>query len=81
MKAFPPKKSSAKPKTLEPSHDAIAVRAYHLWEDRGRIDGQADENWLDAERELRAAPPPDAFAGTGDYDDRGAGSDASSERG
>jgi Protein of unknown function (DUF2934) len=37
----------------EPSRDAIAERAYHLWE-RGEP-GDQTEHWLRAEAELRAA--------------------------
>ena len=33
-------------------HEAIAARAYHLWEQRGQPAGMADELWLEAEREL-----------------------------
>jgi H+-transporting ATPase len=31
----------------------IAMRAYQLYEQRGRGDGQADRDWLEAEREVR----------------------------
>jgi H+-transporting ATPase len=31
----------------------IAMRAYELYEQRGRGDGQADQDWLEAEREIR----------------------------
>ncbi|MBL8070265.1 MAG: DUF2934 domain-containing protein [Nitrospira sp.] len=34
---------------------AIALRAYELYEKRGRQDGQALEDWLNAERQLAAA--------------------------
>ena len=34
---------------------AIALRAYELYEKRGRKDGQALEDWLNAERQLAAA--------------------------
>ena len=37
----------------EPPHDAIAERAYHLWQ-RGEP-GDQTEHWLRAESELRAA--------------------------
>jgi hypothetical protein len=37
----------------EPSHDDIARRAYELYEARGCEDGHDEENWLQAERELR----------------------------
>jgi hypothetical protein len=32
----------------------IRERAYALWEQAGRIEGQAEEHWLRAERELSA---------------------------
>jgi hypothetical protein len=47
--------------TLEPTpnsrpqiHEAIATRAYELWEKQGKPDHQADSMWLQAERELVA---------------------------
>jgi H+-transporting ATPase len=39
-----------KPLDLTPQ---IATRAYELYEQRGRRDGQADQDWLEAEREIR----------------------------
>lgn len=36
------------------SHDDIARRAYELYLARGRTDGNAIDDWLQAERELRA---------------------------
>jgi H+-transporting ATPase len=39
-----------KPLDLTPQ---IATRAYQLYEQRGRRDGQADQDWLAAEREIR----------------------------
>jgi H+-transporting ATPase len=44
------KKPSNKPVDLTPD---IATRAYEIYEDRGRHDGQADQDWLEAETELR----------------------------
>ena len=35
----------------------IATRAYELYEQRGRRDGQAGRDWLEAEREIRKAEP------------------------
>jgi hypothetical protein len=35
-------------------HEAIAARAYSLWERQGKPDNQADALWLQAERELVA---------------------------
>ena len=36
-----------------PSHEDIAALAYALWEERGRGDGGAEQDWLEAERQLR----------------------------
>jgi hypothetical protein len=47
--------SAAAPIQLEPpSHDAIATRAYELFLRRGAQHGQDWDDWLAAERELRA---------------------------
>jgi Protein of unknown function (DUF2934) len=35
-------------------HHRIWQRAYEMWNDGGRIDGQADQHWLAAEREVLA---------------------------
>ena len=35
-------------------HEAIAARAYALWEKQGKPADQADTLWLQAERELMA---------------------------
>ena len=37
------------------AQDRIALRAYALYEQRGRQDGRALEDWVDAERELVSA--------------------------
>jgi hypothetical protein len=39
----------------EPSHDAVARRAFELWEQHGRRPGRDLEHWLQAEAELRGA--------------------------
>ena len=42
------------------NHSAVDVeseirrRAYELYESRGHVDGQAEEDWIQAEREVRA---------------------------
>jgi DUF2934 family protein len=46
--------------------DRVAVRAYELYEARGRAEGQELDDWLSAERELNSEVP--AFAGR-DQDD------------
>jgi hypothetical protein len=42
----------------ESQHARIAQRARELWEARGRIDGHANEDWLQAEAEVRAGDGP-----------------------
>ena len=43
----------AKAKTPPDLTPQIATRAYELYEQRGRRDGQADQDWLEAGREIR----------------------------
>jgi hypothetical protein len=45
----PPRKSAA-----APTHDQIAARAREIWQRNGRQAGRDQENWLEAERQLRA---------------------------
>jgi uncharacterized protein YndB with AHSA1/START domain len=40
---------------LAPTHEAIAIRAYELYLARGRTEGHAREDWLEAERQLTEA--------------------------
>jgi hypothetical protein len=47
------KTSAAPPAAAEPSREAIAELAYLYWQGRGGQDGSADQDWLEAERELR----------------------------
>jgi hypothetical protein len=46
--------STTSTSTRAPSHDEIAHRAFELFLARGRQHGRAQEDWLSAERELRA---------------------------
>ena len=53
------KKTTAKKKTVAervtattPSHEEIARLAQQYWAERGHQDGQAEQDWLRAEREL-----------------------------
>jgi Protein of unknown function (DUF2934) len=41
--------------TQNSSHDEIAVRAYYLWEERGRPIGSPAEDWSRAENEISGA--------------------------
>ena len=42
----------------QPSAEIIAIRAYQIFEARGGAPGDALADWLQAEAELTAAPPP-----------------------
>jgi Protein of unknown function (DUF2934) len=50
------KPSASQPQTAEgrPTHDEIELRAYQLYVERGRADGEDVGDWLQAERELVA---------------------------
>jgi Protein of unknown function (DUF2934) len=57
MNKNPPKKSptsvtSSEPQEVELEHQ-ISLRAYQLYETRGREDGHDSEDWLRAEEEIR----------------------------
>lgn len=43
----------------DPDLRAIRELAYRLWEARGRRHGHAIDDWLDAERQIRASLAPD----------------------
>ena len=57
---FDPVKAKPKPETKTPSDltPQIAKRAYELYEQRGRQDGQAGQDWEQAEREIRKDESP-----------------------
>ena len=40
---------------IQIDHDAIAKRAYEIWEAKGRPEGDGSQNWTEAEAQLRAA--------------------------
>lgn len=42
------------PEKRAPSHDAIAARAFALYQERGSQGGDPTDDWLTAERELSA---------------------------
>ncbi len=39
------------PNSTNVIHETIAARAYEMWEEHGKPDGEADAHWLAAERE------------------------------
>ena len=47
---------SRKPKPVSNPEERIRLRAYELYEQRGRIDGFALDDWLQAEAEIRGVP-------------------------
>jgi hypothetical protein len=61
-----PKSKSASPEASKktrkaaippaPSYDEIALRAYHIYLERGSTPGDPMRDWLQAERELALAP-------------------------
>jgi DUF2934 family protein len=42
---------------MYPENRSVGELAYQLWQARGCPDGTAEKDWLDAERQLRTAPP------------------------
>jgi len=42
---------------FHPVHEQIAIRACELWNSKGRPVGTADQDWFQAEQELRATKP------------------------
>jgi len=49
---------SRRPKTVSNPEEKIRLRAYELYEQRGRIEGFALDDWLQAEAEIRGAKKP-----------------------
>ena len=37
---------------MQQDHDKIRQRAYEIWDRNGRQEGQAEDHWLQAEREI-----------------------------
>jgi hypothetical protein len=51
-----PAKTTQKRKLVEPAEEhAIRCRAFELYEERGRGDGHALDDWLNAEREIKGS--------------------------
>jgi hypothetical protein len=48
---------------MHPEHRFIGELAYHIWQARGRPEGSAEQDWLDAEKQLQSVQrAPDARA-------------------
>src|SRR5258708_24041029 len=45
---------------MHPEHRSIGELAYRLWQARGCPDGTAEQDWLEAEKQLQASRPPSA---------------------
>ena len=55
-KSVPTTAAIGKPATVKtPSREAIAKLAYRYWKERGGQNGQDQQDWLRAERELKSA--------------------------
>ena len=61
-------------------YQAIAERAYQLWEARGRPEGEHEQIWIDAERELQQAGNAAEAAKTAQEESPGASALSSSEK-
>ncbi len=50
-----PQSKQQRPIEREPENleERIKLRAYQLYEQRGRVDGHHEEDWLNAEKEIR----------------------------
>lgn len=49
-------------KTTRPTDEEISRRAHEIWIKRGREEGQAEEHWYQAERELMRTGVPSVAA-------------------
>jgi hypothetical protein len=63
--ATPPQtQPTAAASTVKVPHEKIAMRAYEKWCKRGRPHGTDKQDWLEAERELRAEMSAQGTTGT-----------------
>ena len=51
-----PKKSRRVAEAAKPTYEEIALRAYHIYVERGSTPGDPMQDWLQAEQELTASP-------------------------
>jgi hypothetical protein len=54
---------------MHPENRTVDELAYQLWQARGCPVGTAEQDWLDAERQLRTAPPTTQAATSKAVDD------------
>ena len=55
-------KKTKKAAAVNPTYDEIALRAYHIYLERGSTPGDPMQDWLQAERELTEATGPQKAA-------------------
>ena len=53
---LPPAAKKSKKAAYQPTNEEIALRAYHIYLERGSKPGDPIEDWLRAERELKELP-------------------------
>jgi len=51
-----PAARKSKKAAYQPTNEEIALRAYHIYLERGSAPGDATQDWLQAERELKELP-------------------------
>jgi hypothetical protein len=61
---FDPTKPPLLSKTKPDLTAQVATRAYEIYEKRGRRDGHADQDWMQAETEIRKVAEAHAKAGS-----------------
>jgi hypothetical protein len=54
--AAQPAARKSKKATYQPTNEEIALRAYHIYLERGSTPGDPLQDWLQAERELKELP-------------------------
>ena len=54
--AAPPAAKKSKKAAYQPTNEEIALRAYHIYLERGSAPGDPMQDWLRAERELMELP-------------------------
>ncbi|HLX42059.1 MAG TPA: DUF2934 domain-containing protein [Bryobacteraceae bacterium] len=49
--------ANEKVEDAEPLQEQIAALAYALWEQRGRVEGNPEQDWFQAEEQLKSDKP------------------------
>jgi len=56
--AAPSSAKKSKKAAYQPTNEEIALRAYHIYLERGSMPGDPIADWLQAEREMKEPPKP-----------------------